>query len=70
MRWCEDQPDEPDPLPASTETVLRWVEDITRGGAVREKSLQPYLSAINKVHTDLDLPAPAIGSSARSWARC
>ena len=46
-RWCEAQPDQPSALPASTGTVLRWLEaDVTAGGKVRAGSLQPYLSAI------------------------
>ena len=62
VRWCESQPDEPCPLPASTETVVRWVEEITQGGQVQESSLQPYLSALNKVHDDLRFEKPACGT--------
>ena len=60
--WCESQPDQPNPLPASTETVIRWTDDITAGGAVKESSLQPYLSALNKVHADLRFEPPAVGT--------
>ena len=62
VRWCEAQPDQPNPLPASTGTVVRWLAaDVTRGGKVRAGSLQPYLSAINGIHRDLELEAPALG---------
>jgi len=62
VRWCEAQPDRPSPLPASTGTVVRWiVGDVTRGGRVKAGSLQPYLSAINRIHRDLELDEPALG---------
>ena len=42
-RWCEAQPDHPSALPASTGTVLRWLEsDVCARGRVRESWLQPY----------------------------
>lgn len=61
-RWCARQPDRPSPLPASTATVVRWlVADVVRGDRVRAGSLQPYLSALNRVHRDLELDEPALG---------
>ena len=60
--WCAQQPDRPSPLPASTSTVVRWVvADVVQGDKVKAKSLQPYLSAINRVHRDLEMDEPALG---------
>lgn len=60
--WCERQPDSPSPLPASTATVVRWlVGDVVKDDKVRAKSLQPYLSALNRVHRDLEYDEPALG---------
>ena len=60
--WCEDQPDQPNPLPATSATVVRWLEnDVCVGGRVAEQSLQPYLSGLNKVHDDLGYDKPALG---------
>ena len=67
-RWCEAQPDQPSALPASTGTVLRWLEaDVTAGGKVRAGSLQPYLSAINSVHADLEYDRPALGHAVTAY---
>lgn len=61
-RWCACQPDQPSPLPAATATVVRWVvADVVKGDRVRAKSLQPYLSALNRIHRDLELDEPALG---------
>ena len=60
--WCESQPDRPCPLPATTDTVLRWLGgDVCSGGKVQARSLRPYLAAINTLHNDLDLDPPAVG---------
>ena len=60
--WCEAEPDQPNPLPATTPTVIRWLEnDVCVEDRVAESSLQPYLSAINRVHEDLDFERPALG---------
>ena len=61
--WCTAQPDAPSPLPATTGTVLRWLAaDVCRDRErVKAGSLQPYLSAINRVHRDLGHPEPALG---------
>lgn len=69
--WCESQPDRPCPLPASTDTVLRWLggDICAAGGAVQAKSLQQYLSAINTIHADLELPEPAVGRRVRRFRR-
>lgn len=48
-------------LPASAATVLRYILQLFREDRVHGSSLQPYLSAINRVHRDLGLPAPAEG---------
>ena len=67
-RWCEAQPDHPSALPASTGTVLRWLEaDVVAGGKVRAASLQPYLSAINAVHADLEYERPALGHAVAAY---
>jgi predicted nucleic acid-binding protein len=68
--WCADQPDRPPPLPATTQTVLRWLDaDVCAGGKVQAQSLQPYLSAINAVHEDLDYDKPALGHAVRRYRR-
>lgn len=70
MRWCDAQPDRPSPLPASTTTVLRWLAaDVTVADRVRAGSLQPYLSAINRLHRDLDLDEPALGHLVQQFRR-
>lgn len=62
VRWCEASPDQPDPLPATTGTVLRWLAaDVTAHSKVRAASLQPYLSALNGMHRDLGFQEPAVG---------
>ena len=48
-------------LPATPLTVARYLGHIACQGTVKAKSLQPYLSAINAVHRQLALPAPAKG---------
>ena len=66
--WCLRQPDPPSPLPATVKTVLRWLEDdVVVDNRVKEGSLQPYLSAINKWHRDLGCEPPAIGDLISSW---
>ena len=66
--WCEAQPDRPCPLPATTDTVLRWLAgDVCSGSRVQAKSLQPYLSAINTLHADLELAEPAVGRRIRRF---
>ena len=61
-RWCARQQDQPSPLPASTATVVRWlVADVVKDDRVRAKSLQPYLSALNRIHRDLEMDEPALG---------
>lgn len=68
--WCERQPDRPCPLPASTKTVIRWLGgDVCHGDKVQAKSLQPYLSAINTLHEDLELPPPALGRRVQRFRR-
>jgi hypothetical protein len=48
-------------LPASTSAVLRYILHLYRQDRVHGSSLQPYLSAINRVHRDLGLTPPADG---------
>ena len=68
--WCEQQPDRPCPLPASTDTVLRWLAgDVCKEDRVKAGSLQPYLSAINTLHADLELHEPAVGRRIRRFKR-
>ena len=68
--WCEEQPDRPCPLPALTKTVVRWLAaDVCAGNRVQAESLQPYLSAINTLHADLELREPAVGRRIRRFKR-
>ena len=70
VRWCGNQPDTPQAIPASTSTVLRWLAgDVTMGGRVAAASLQPYLSALNRVHRDLDFSEPALGHLVQQYRR-
>jgi len=70
VKFCEAQPDSPSPLPASTGTVLRWLAgDVCVAGRVQADSLQPYLSAINRIHRDLDMDEPALGHLISSFKR-
>ena len=70
IRWCEAQPDRPQAFPASTVTVLRWLaSDVTVDDRVRAGSLQPYLSAINRVHRDMDEQEPALGHLVQQFRR-
>ena len=65
VEFCEGEPDAPSPLPATTATVIRWVEKAL-SPTVAEQSLQPYLSAINKVHKDVGHEEPAMGYVTRN----
>lgn len=49
------------PLPATLETVLCYIGAVLEEGTVAATSLQPYLSAINRVHADFDFERPAQG---------
>ena len=70
IRWCDSQPDRPQAFPASTVTVLRWLAaDVTASDRVRAGSLQPYLSAINRVHRDMDEQEPALGHLVQQYRR-
>jgi hypothetical protein len=70
VAWCLAQADQPSYLPATSGTVLQWLQaEVCRGNKVRASSLQPYLSAINRVHEDLDLPKPALGAMVSGWRR-
>lgn len=68
--WCARQADTPCPLPASTATVLRWLDsDVLAHGRVQPQSLQPYLSAINTIHDDLGFDKPAMGRGVQQYRR-
>lgn len=68
IAFCDAQLDRPSPLPATTDTVLRWLAgDVCVGGKVKEGSLQPYLSAINRIHRDLAFDEPAVGHLVQSY---
>ena len=70
VAWCLAQSDRPAYLPATSGTVLRWLQaDVCRDNKVRTTSLQPYLSAINRMREDLDLPKPALGAMVTGWRR-
>ena len=73
VRWCGSQPDQPSPLPATRDTVMRWIAsdvcppaDIAR---VKVDNLRPYTAAINTVHRDFELPEPADGHLWRAFKR-
>ena len=61
VSFCEAHRPPLCPVPASLATVMLYVGELARRGTIQAKNLQPYLSAINKVHVDLDLPPPALG---------
>ena len=68
VAFCAAQPDRPSPLPAATDTVLRWLAgDVCAQGRVKADSLQPYLSAINRIHSDMGFDAPAVGHLVESY---
>jgi integrase len=48
-------------LPATEETVSRYIGHLGEKGTVAATSLQPYLSAINSVHLDFGHAEPALG---------
>lgn len=50
-------------LPAAPTTVLRYLGHLAAEGRIHASHLQPYFSAINKRHLDLQLPPPALGPS-------
>ena len=50
-------------LPAAPSTVLLYLGHLASEGRVQAANLQPYFSAINKLHVDLELPPPARGTS-------
>ena len=52
-------------LPAAPRTVLLYMAHLSAEGSVSEKSLNPYLAAINQAHEDLGLPRPALGHGFR-----
>ena len=65
-RFCEERG--LCPLPASTNTVLKWLAgDVCSGDRVQAKSLQPYLSAINTLHADCEFAEPAVGRRIRRF---
>ena len=47
-------------LPASSQTVVSYLDYLLEVGTICAKSLQPYLSVINAVH-DFEYPPPACG---------
>lgn len=61
IEFCATQRDRPSPLPATTDTVMRWLSVITADGRVKKDSLQPYLSTVNCIHRDMGFDEPAIG---------
>lgn len=68
VAFCAAQPDRPSPLPATTETVLRWLAGaVCVDGKVQAGSLQPYLSAVNRIHRDLGFDEPALGHLIQSY---
>ena len=53
-------------LPASTDTVLRYLGWIGRGDRWAASSLQQLCSAINRMHMDLDMEPPARGHAVKA----
>lgn len=51
------------PMPATTETVLRYIGYLATEGTVHVDSAQPYLSCINTAHVAVGLDPPALGSA-------
>lgn len=50
--------------------MLRWLAaDVIASDRVRAGSLQPYLSAINRVHRDMDEQEPALGHLVQQYRR-
>jgi hypothetical protein len=49
------------PCPASTASILAYLGYLQDEDRVHHASLQPYLSAINSLHSDLGFPKPAAG---------
>jgi hypothetical protein len=45
---------------------MLYVGHLARAGTIRAENMQQYMSAINKVHADLDLSPPALGSALSS----
>ena len=58
--YCEGE--QVESIPASPFTVLSYIGHLAELGTWAESSLQPILSAINRVHRDLGLDPPALGS--------
>ena len=56
-------------LPAAPSTVLRYLGHLAALGRIQAANLQPYFSAINKIHVDLQLPPPARGQALASARR-
>ena len=48
-------------IPATTITVLRFLNSVHHRGTVQAGSLQPYLSGINKLHVEAGYDPPALG---------
>ena len=63
LQFCKEY--NVDPLTCSTIDVIRYVSWLGLQGSVAADSLQPYLSAINTMRTDLALPAVAKGALVR-----
>ena len=49
------------PLPASLDTTLSYIGHLFETSTIQATSLQPYLSAINTMHSHLGLEPPAVG---------
>ena len=49
-------------IPATTVTVLRFLNSVHLRGTVQAGSLQPYLSGINKLHVEAGYDPPALGT--------
>ena len=56
------------PLPATRETVLKYIGWQAKQGTVGAGSLPNYLSTINRAHEDCGLPGPALHDDAQTGA--
>lgn len=58
LRFCEELPDRPSPLPADPLTIARYITHLHDKGTVAGGSLHQYVWPIVRLHADLSLPSP------------
>ena len=57
------------PVPADANTIMHYLGYLKSKGTISSSSVQVYLSAVNKLHTESGHPAPAVGTEARDFIR-